>query len=84
LIKESSMGKLMKDELFEAQLLRAMGYAPYGAADMGECLATAGRISGTELDQWHDEWFNTANRPQQLRLEQLVLHQFAHARFLDQ
>ena len=45
------MGKLMKDELFEAQLLRAMGYAPYGAADMGECLATAGRISGTELDQ---------------------------------
>ena len=56
------MGQLMKDELFEAQLLRAMGYAPYGAADIGECLATAGRIAGTELDHWHDEWFSTANR----------------------
>jgi hypothetical protein len=31
----------MKDELFEAQLLRAIGYAPYGGADAGECLAAA-------------------------------------------
>jgi hypothetical protein len=36
--------RLMKDELFEAQLLRAIGYAPYGGADAGECLAVAGRI----------------------------------------
>jgi hypothetical protein len=53
---------VMKDELFEAQLVRAMGYAPYGAADIGECLATARRISGTDLDQWYDEWFATAQR----------------------
>ncbi len=56
------MQQLMKDELFNAQLLRAMGYAPYGAADIGECLATAGRISGTNLDQWHDEWLASAHR----------------------
>ena len=28
-----AMGALMKDELFEAQLVRALGYAPYGGAD---------------------------------------------------
>ncbi len=53
---------LMKDELFDAQLLRAIGYAPYGAADVGECLATASRIQGTDLDGWHDAWLGTAER----------------------
>jgi hypothetical protein len=56
------MAKLMKDELFEAQLLRAMGYAPYGGADAGECLAVAGQITGTSLDSWHDAWMATAER----------------------
>lgn len=59
------MGGLMKDELFEAQLVRTMGYAPYGAADIGECLVTAARISGADLDQWHDEWLATAMRVSQ-------------------
>ena len=54
--------RLMKDELFEAQLLRAMGYAPYGGADAGECLAVAGRIAGTDLDAWHDAWAAMAAR----------------------
>lgn len=53
---------LMKDELFQAQLLRAMGYAPYGGADAGECLAVAGQISGTDLDAWHDAWSAAAVR----------------------
>ena len=56
------MARLMKDELFEAQLLRAMGYAPYGGADAGECLATAGQITGTSLDSWHAAWAATAAR----------------------
>ena len=56
------MAGLMKDELFEAQLLRAMGYAPYGAADAGECLAVAGQISGPSLDSWHDAWMAMAAR----------------------
>jgi pimeloyl-ACP methyl ester carboxylesterase len=52
----------MKNGLFEAQLLRAIGYAPYGGADAGECLAAAGRISGADLDSWHDAWVSTAER----------------------
>ena len=56
------MGALMKDELMNAQLVRAIGYAPYGAADFGECVATASRISGTDLGAWYREWFATASR----------------------
>ncbi len=52
----------MKDELFNAQLLRALGYAPYGGADIGECLATAARITRVDATQWYTEWFATAVR----------------------
>lgn len=47
---------LLKDELLDAQLLRAVGSAPYGGADVGECLATAARVDGTDLTSWHDSW----------------------------
>jgi len=56
------MARLMKDELFEAQLLRTLGYAPYGGADAGECLAAAGQITGTSLDSWYEAWTATAAR----------------------
>jgi hypothetical protein len=56
------MARLMKDELFEAQLLRAIGYAPYGGADAGECLASARAVSGTDLTSWHDAWAAAAAR----------------------
>jgi len=46
----------MKDDLFDAQFLRALGYAPFEGADAGECLATAGRIRGTSVDSWYAEW----------------------------
>jgi pimeloyl-ACP methyl ester carboxylesterase len=55
-VEDPMPARLMKDELFEAQLLRALGYAPYGGADAGECLAVAGQIVGTDLDAWHDAW----------------------------
>ncbi len=56
------MNGLLKDDLLDAQLLRTMGYAPYGGADVGECLATAGRVRGTSLDSWHDEWSAAAQQ----------------------
>jgi pimeloyl-ACP methyl ester carboxylesterase len=54
----------MKDDLFEAQLVRAIGYAPYGGADLGECLATAAHISRVDAELWHSEWTATASRLQ--------------------
>jgi pimeloyl-ACP methyl ester carboxylesterase len=52
----------LKDELFDAQLLRTMGTAPYGGADVGECLAAAARVEGTGLTSWHDAWVSAAER----------------------
>ena len=50
----------LKDELLDAQLLRAVGAALYGGADVGECLSTAGRVRGNDLDSWHARWHATA------------------------
>jgi alpha-beta hydrolase superfamily lysophospholipase len=52
----------VKDALLGAQTLRTLGSAPYGGADVGECLATAARVRGTDLTSWHDAWVSTAGR----------------------
>lgn len=51
-----------KEPAFSFELLRAVGYTPYGGADIGECLATAERINERDLESWHREWFRTADR----------------------
>ncbi len=51
---------LLKNELLDAQLLRAVGAAGFGGADLGECLATARRIDEQDLGSWYDEWSETA------------------------
>jgi len=50
----------VKDALLDAQTLRTMGSAPYGGADIGECLTAAARVRGTDLTSWYDAWFSTA------------------------
>jgi pimeloyl-ACP methyl ester carboxylesterase len=50
----------VKDELLDAQTLRTVGSAPYGGADIGECLATVAQVRGTDLTSWHDAWVSTA------------------------
>lgn len=62
------MSALLKDELFDAQLVRAIGYAPYGGADFGECATTASRIAGTDLGAWHEQWSATASRVRDLAM----------------
>jgi pimeloyl-ACP methyl ester carboxylesterase len=49
-----------------AQLLRAIGAAPYGGADIGECLEAARQIKGTDLDSWYDAWHTLAERVNRL------------------
>jgi pimeloyl-ACP methyl ester carboxylesterase len=45
---------------YEFELLRVMGQAPYGAAEIGECLATARRVVEGDDGSWHREWTATA------------------------
>lgn len=56
------MAALMKDELFQAQLLRTLGYAPYGGADIAECLAVAERIDRVDPSLWYEQWSAAADR----------------------
>ena len=52
----------LRDELFDAQLVRALAYTRHGGADLGECLETAHRITRTDTDLWYSEWSATAER----------------------
>ena len=56
------MHQVFADETFAFEWLRTVGHAPYGAADIGECLATASRIVDGDLESWHREWYRTAER----------------------
>lgn len=56
------MHSAMNDELFHAQCQRAMGYAPFGGADVGECLAAADQITKVDVSQWHDAWRGLGDR----------------------
>lgn len=47
---------------FDSQLLRALSYAYYQGADIGECLTTAFRIKPKDFDSWFAEWNATAER----------------------
>jgi alpha-beta hydrolase superfamily lysophospholipase len=51
-----------RDELYDAQLLRALGHAPYRGAAIGECLAAAAQVKERDRTSWHDAWRATADR----------------------
>lgn len=50
------------DQAFSYELLRAVTYAGYQGAEIGECLATAARIEEGNFDSWFQEWGRTADR----------------------
>ena len=50
----------LRDVLFDAQFVRALAYTGQGGAGIGDCFGTAARITKTDADLWHDEWFATA------------------------
>ncbi|RNB90282.1 alpha/beta fold hydrolase [Brevibacillus fluminis] len=53
---------IFEDQTFSFELLRTMGYAPFGGADIGECLTTAYRIEEGNFESWYNEWYKTAER----------------------
>jgi pimeloyl-ACP methyl ester carboxylesterase len=56
------MGAAFKDELFEAQWLRTAGYASYGGAELGECIAIARQIRELDAESWYAAWGGAAER----------------------
>jgi pimeloyl-ACP methyl ester carboxylesterase len=58
----SSAGALFNDQSFSFEALRALSYAPYGGADIGEVTSTASRIPDGDLTAWYSEWRALAER----------------------
>jgi len=56
------MHLVFEDQTFSFELLRTIGYAPYGGADIGECLVTASRIRQGDFESWYEHWNKTARR----------------------
>jgi pimeloyl-ACP methyl ester carboxylesterase len=50
------------DEAFSFETLRAVGYTPYGGADIGEIITTAERITHGDWESWYREWRALADR----------------------
>lgn len=74
------MHLVFKDQTFSFELVRTLSYAPYGGADLGECLTTAHRIPEGNFERWHEEWNSTARRVHALADEALARGQRVSAR----
>jgi alpha-beta hydrolase superfamily lysophospholipase len=53
---------LLRNKTFAFETLRAAGSAPYDGADLGEVLATARAIRGSDEESWLQAWQATADR----------------------
>ena len=53
---------LFNDQSFSFETLRALGYAPYSGADIGEVLNTAARITDGNETAWYAQWRALAER----------------------
>jgi hypothetical protein len=51
-----------RNRLFDGQFLRTIGHGTYGGAELGECLATAGRVIDGDRESWHSAWMSLADR----------------------
>ncbi|MDY6793890.1 MAG: alpha/beta fold hydrolase [Actinomycetota bacterium] len=56
------MKAVFDDPQFSFQMLRLMGSASVGQAEVGECLAAAYRIEEGNFESWYTEWLKTARR----------------------
>jgi hypothetical protein len=60
---EVSPGEVVFDDTeFDAQFARTVGKAVLGTADVGECFATANRMTAGDYASWRDCWHSTAAR----------------------
>lgn len=68
------------DELLDAQLMRVLGSAVYGGADVGECLCCAGEVVESRIGSWHDAWRRLGQRVDALARDEEAAGRFETAR----
>jgi len=57
-----NMKVAFKDDSFAFEFVRNLGFAYYGGSDVGEMMATAGRITEGDFESWFTEWDKLAHR----------------------
>ena len=62
---------MLKDELLDAQLLRAVGATGHGGADIGECVQALRGLDERDLSAWYEAWNELGERVLGLADEQL-------------
>ncbi len=71
---------IFKDPEFAFELRRTMAAIYAGEADVGECLATARRITDGDFESWYTEWNATARHFQGVADQALAQHHLVTAR----
>ena len=51
-----------KDDSFAFEFVRNLGFTYYGGADLGEMMATAGKIKEGDFESWFTEWDKVGRR----------------------
>lgn len=62
------------------QLGRALGAAPYGGSDIGECFATARKVRDNDLESWAAEWLAAGARVEDIASDCLAKGHLVSAR----
>lgn len=60
--KIQGSSKLFESRHFHFEALRAMAYAPYGGADIGEVFSAIGDVKSEDGDSWYQAWYALAQR----------------------
>ncbi len=64
-----NLREVFKNPDFTFQFIRVAGAAPYGAANLRECLDTAKKITDGDLESWYREWYATAQKVERIGKE---------------
>nr|A0A1W5T1Y7.1 RecName: Full=Hydrolyase poxO; AltName: Full=Oxaleimides biosynthesis cluster protein O [Penicillium oxalicum]ARF05989.1 PoxO [Penicillium oxalicum] len=65
------MHRFFKSEFFNFEFIRILSAAPYGGAEIAECLVAAGQITNDDPESWHRAWIIQADKAKALGDEAL-------------
>jgi hypothetical protein len=60
------MHRFFKSEFFNFEFIRILSAAPYGGAEIGECLVAANQIIKDDPESWHHAWLAQADKAKAL------------------
>lgn len=74
------MHKFFKSTFFDFEFIRILSAAPYGGADIAECLQAAEQIANDDPESWHKAWHQQAEKAEVVAKEAAGTGDFFSAR----